>query len=667
MKRFLFLYSPLALCVADESSPGQLPQHRIRSTRRMIPYGNRHPWQRLLGEIDPSRSNETDTDATEWKVSNREHRRMVGVVLEDFLVESGIEMWSVLSGERFDVDPNFSSMNATDTTETETTYQSHESIRIRASLINHPSSGAAFLDESDRYKLLENIIRPALNTWSRALSVVPIQGNLTIDLNQLYDGESCGPGVHSGLPSVVVPPDHISNGIPDTDLLVYLSIGFDNELLEELKLDRMSQGRLDLDQQEILEDDFNSATEQPANSILESDPLLDIPACTGTSLASSTYCSTDQFDRPIAGMLNLCIGKDFFNDENLDRCQVTVLHEIGHILGFNSQSLAHFRDGKSGKPITPRDKQGDVIDKEVECAGTAEGRGQAVIPLPSSDIIRFENVRGGQRVAMIVTPNVQQIVRNHFDCQSLEGAELESYSSHVDHNLTDFVDQCIPDHWERRLFKADIMNPIVDSVSSTSQISPLTLAYFMDSGWYKINSTLAAEPDIWGRASGCSFVNKNCLEYFQGADGLRRNDAFFCSSDHSEGCADDMLGKASCSMVEYNHALPIEYQYFDNPALGGQDSNLDFCPTFIPKEGGLCTNGDLKYSEMEEFGDSSRCVRGKYGNRHKSALCVPIVCVIDEQVPYVRVDEIWAKCEYEGQYIVSWYDDDDYGTYIIFP
>jgi hypothetical protein len=36
-------------------------------------------------------------------------------------------------------------------------------------------------------------------------------------------------------------------------------------------------------------------------------------------------------------------------------------------------------------------------------------------------------------------------------------------------------------------------------------------------------------------------------------------------------------------------------------------------------------------------------------------------------VPYVRVDEIWAKCEYEGQYIVSWYDDDDYGTYIIFP
>ena len=47
------------------------------------------------------------------------------------------------------------------------------------------------------------------------------------------------------------------------------------------------------------------------------------------------------------------------------------MHELGHVLGFNAQSLAHFRDPDTGRPLTPRDGRGDVPDILVECTGPA--------------------------------------------------------------------------------------------------------------------------------------------------------------------------------------------------------------------------------------------------------------------------------------------------------
>ena len=49
---------------------------------------------------------------------------------------------------------------------------------------------------------------------------------LTVNQTQLVDGETCGPGKDSGLPSIKVPIQHITDGIPETDMIVYLSLGF---------------------------------------------------------------------------------------------------------------------------------------------------------------------------------------------------------------------------------------------------------------------------------------------------------------------------------------------------------------------------------------------------------------------------------------------------------
>jgi len=622
-----------------------LSQHRIKTAKRFLKYSSEHPWQRRIQKFDDHDISSDLTYNLNGEGRPRQRHLTNDDILEEYLSKSQSRMWSTVSlGSSYREE------------QTNSTTSLRKSVRIRAALISHDSSGVDYLTNSQRVTLLRDIIRPALNTWSDALSVVPVQGNLTIDQSQLYDGESCGPGVQSGLPSVVVPLDHFEDGIRDTDLMVYVNVGFHGDLLEHLM--SIENSVRDLEGQHTQDETLiDNQTERIFTIDDATTAARTIPSCSGTYLASSTYCSTDQFDRPVAGMLHLCLSRSFFHHNNKKYGQVTVLHELGHILGFNSQSLAHFRDKETGEPLTPRDANGDVIDKRIECTGVGEARGFATVPLPSMDILRFHEVRGGQRVAHIVTPNVRQVARNHFDCQSLQGAELESYTIRtIDRNQTDFFDQCISDHWERRLFKADIMNPIVDSVLSSTHISPLTLAYFMDSGWYDINVTSAAEPDTWGRAVGCSFVNDQCIAQ----PNNEPTSEFFCAQSHQEGCSDDMLGKAVCSMVIYNNDLPFEYRYFDNHAIGGGDPGLDFCPSFVGSSRDLCSTEDSRICRLEEFGTNSRCLTGKASRTPSVPLCVPIACVVDEKVPYVRVDKMWEKCEFEGQVIQSWYDDEEF-------
>ena len=156
-------------------------------------------------------------------------------------------------------------------------------------------------------------------------------------------------------------------------------------------------------------------------------------------------------------MIHLCIDPDKFFTSNVDDIkhlqltQLTVMHELGHILGFNIQSLAHFRE-RDGTPRTARlpisssavsdesDQDpwvvGEVPDVNIECTGILNKRNRrrkrATIPLPAETTIKFRTIRGGVRVADIVTPTVQAVVRNHFSCDTLEGAELEGELYHVE-------------------------------------------------------------------------------------------------------------------------------------------------------------------------------------------------------------------------------------------
>ena len=852
---------------APYSKPyGHVPQHRVKVSKRMIEYDMNHPWfssrQDKNHPSHPHSEHEKEREEFGRFFQNRKAEEFETYVNSEYLdvdLDNGNDTDSSINSNNNSSNSSISSYDESISHEDDTNdnheisndnqvnerqhlepHQTHEKeediamwvdsqietstdsssspfqpIRIRAALVFDQSSGYNFLSQSKRQQIL-NMIQPTLNTWSKALSVVRIPDgkNLTVDREQLYDGMSCGPGIDSGSPSVMVPERHmdVSVGIENVDLIVYLSVGFREEYIAEYLKEEVEPSNMPSvnhsvepsvwpsvvpsDIPSIMPSDIPSvvpservtvdgtekdtqmgiefvnytgpssffshneeeeeqgnnedvaglvgsntthshnetkiSTEptstkspsisptiynstQPSQSSLPSQaptpspsqpptqsPTIPPKSCSGTYLASATYCSTDQFDRPIAGLLHLCIGEDFFNPGSSTMNQLTMLHELGHILGFNSHSLAHFRDKDTMEPLTKRVEGGDVPDVTVECAGVKEGRGKSSIPLPSENILKFGTKRNGVRVAQVVTPTVRQIARNRFDCPDLEGAELESAAFHFNtfmyHKTNGDEDgneneddngsegniimndpNCIGDHWERRLFKNDIMNPIIDPAISKTLISPLTLAYFIDSGWYQVDSSRAYSADTWGRGAGCDFVNKPCIE--KGKKVSTKNSKFFCSKrpdDNNggvkfDGCTNDLLSKAVCDVTEFTKELPREYQYFNFEKMGGFDADLDYCPIYAGSTEGYCKSGvNLKKEDksrgryrLDDFGDSnSRCIPG-VSEGQNIPLCLQSACNLDSKKLHLKVDGNWKECKETGDMLVSdWTTNHkDYGTY----
>jgi len=340
---------------------------------------------------------------------------------------------------------------------------------------------------------------------------------------------------------------------------------------------------------------------------------------------------------------------------------------LQHSLGFNSLSLAHFRR-TDGTPITPR-VNGEIPLTEVECTGPYTSRSYANVTLPSEDILQFRTVRGGVRVAEVVTPSVAQVVRNHFDCQVLPGAELES-GEFLPLSTHHVETSCIGDHWERRLFKTDLMNPVVQDLEFDSRISTLNLAYFADSGWCEftditslhffyncilltgffyalpssdqVDLSRASVAAGWGRRAGCAFVNETCIN----AEGQvpESYSDFFCNTNADldvegfatdiHGCTPDLSRKAACSLGLYEGELPNEYQYFHftyGSNVGGSDPFMDYCPVFNGFTNGMCSDPEnealIRVDMMERFGErNSRCVK----TTRSTALCLRIACAVEE-------------------------------------
>lgn len=346
--------------------------------------------------------------------------------------------------------------------------------------------------------------------------------------------------------------------------------------------------------------------------------------------------------------------------------------------------MAHFRR-PDGSPWTPRNESGAVPLQTVNCTGPYKIA--AAIPLPSPEILQFRTVRGGVRVAQVVTPSVRQVVRNHFDCQDLPGAELES-GEYLPNSVSAMTTSCIGDHWERRLFQTDLMNPIIDEkVTFNPRFSTLTLAYFADSGWYQVDLSRASMASNWGRAAGCDFVKENCIR-----DGQvpTQYEAFFCAQEDAtdalemRGCTVDLERKAFCSLGTFEGELPPAYQYFNGSNLGGNDAFMDYCPVYTGFANGLCTDRSndalLRASRIERFGRrNSRCLAGQVatggswirppsesnsegaGFSHPAsfslqaeqrAFCMPIACVVEDRSLRIQVDGYWEICREKGEVII---------------
>ena len=97
----------------------------------------------------------------------------------------------------------------------------------------------------------------------------------------------------------------------------------------------------------------------------------------------------------------------------------------------------------------------------------------------------------------IITEASIQTARDYFNCQELNGVELESDWSHL----------------KKTLYFDNIMSPIYTNevVLSTLEFMILHDMYFYQFDFSLLNESLGERS--WGKGLGCSFVLDNCLKF----------------------------------------------------------------------------------------------------------------------------------------------------------
>ncbi|KAL7567748.1 hypothetical protein ACA910_012080 [Epithemia clementina (nom. ined.)] len=450
-------------------------------------------------------------------------------------------------------------------------------------------------DNQAKIEWFENVVLPKTRDfWQNALSVVPVSGYLKISSYDLNQGAYCGDQEFTKVGN-----EYINTGLPDTDLILFVS---------------------------------GSASTQ---------------FCAAQTLAVAVACNFDQFDRPTAGAINVCLDNIELNDDGTasdavlgDYVDVSI-HEVGHVLGMSSNSYRFFYDPATGKPRTGR----PFISRTVTCV---DGTQRSQI-LPGESTMVFGTRQDGTRYASIVTEKVSQIARNQFDCSTLEGASLENQPTRSD--------SCTGDHWDERLFYPEAMTGVISP--TTNILSSLTLALMEDSGWYKANYTVS-EMSPWGLAAGCDFVEQQCLTRVSGGNPTipSYSRGYFCADEEDKGCAPTHTHKMACQVINYLYVVgeevPQQKQYFAVSSLGGS-KQTDYCPvygnTYYNKKADaldcrIASNTpSFPNSYSEVYGSSSKCLVSSSGEGR----CYESVCVKEDMTFRFNVVGRWYTCEYDFQ------------------
>lgn len=326
-----------------------------------------------------------------------------------------------------------------------------------------------------------------------------------------------------------------------------------------------------------------------------------------------------------------------------------------------SDSLAYFRHPLTGHPLTRR-------PFEVSTVTCVDGVSQPFVGVPGPAVMqegRHEST--GARYFEVVTPTVRRVVQNHFNCPSMKGARLENQPTSAD---------CFGSHWDELLHYTEIMGAVFSK--SVNILSPLTLAFLEDSGWYRANyESEYVQISMFGHGAGCDFLEMPCID----ADGKVPDvfDEHFCNtpvrieggqidtSNSPQACDPSHTQKAHCDLVNVNEinaigktgsTLPFEpapprFQYWDDrPNLRPYSfTNADYCP--VPHLNGKSCLERTSSSSSEQlqagevFGPDSRCVETD-GSRSYS-LCLETRCNANIGKVQIMAGDQRRTCDYDGQ------------------
>lgn len=311
--------------------------------------------------------------------------------------------------------------------------------------------------------------------------------------------------------------------------------------------------------------------------------------CTGTgsgTLAYAAPCQVDQLGRPVVGIANFCscqlAGLDPVAD--YDMWFYTFVHEVTHALVFSPSLYDDFIVEDPGCGAESNLPTG-------WCKYTSTPNQLSVTTTDTND--------RAQTLTYIRTPKVTAWARGHYACDTMIGMELENQGGAG----------TTGSHWETRLTHNEYMT---GAIKLRPSISALTLALFDDSGWYKAESSFA-ENFLWGKDAGCAFVEDTCIDTSTGAV-VAGGEAEFCleSQTSPSKCSHDHRSISYCAAGVYQSDLPTQFQYFDNPRMGGAIQLYDYCPVIVEFSNGLCSNNANKqnggYNSGQIFDANSICV-----------------------------------------------------------
>ena len=319
-------------------------------------------------------------------------------------------------------------------------------------------------------------------------------------------------------------------------------------------------------------------------------------------------------NRPILGVVELNTAIDTFTKNHIIFISNLLLHEISHVLAFNSDLFPYFNK-------LPNLQQ-TVSDIEIN----------------------------GIKRQLLRTPKVVEKAMQHFNTDLL-GVELE------DHGGSDTAGS----HWEARIMLGDYM---IGVDYPEIVISDITLAVFEDSNWYKVNYYSGGLFKT-GKNEGYNFLFGDCVNKNNEESNFKLE---FCNNQRDPFCSPGLIDRGYCYLGIYpeDENIPKKYQYYSNPLKGGWDI-ANYCPV-MQNDYEKANNfyyysrcniiGKENYTEIgEKLSNTSFCfmsslvksslseeIKSKYSN--EKAICYEVIQCDNTLKHYtIKIGETEFTCE----------------------
>ena len=250
----------------------------------------------------------------------------------------------------------------------------------------------------------------------------------------------------------------------------------------------------------------------------------------------------------------------------------------------------------------------------------------------------------------INSERVLQKARQHFNCPSIEGIQLENQGG----------DGSAGGHWEARYMLGDYM---ISTEYSEIVISDITLALFEDTGFYKVNYYTGGL-FRFGKNKGCKFFEKECVTK-NGKKTDFSNE--FCTEPGIDFCSSGHLSKGECYIVKYKDKLEPNFRHYSDEFTGGF-SAVDYCPVSYPffdtelnenyNYPHNCNFGEKDYFNIgEKVGKKSLCFESSLislDNDNKDTLynaCYGVECNKKKKEYQVSVGNALVNCKSGGSIV----------------